>query len=234
MKKFMRRLIIIVVILGLVYFVFYKKYPLFNTSHGDLFKNYQEPLDVAFVQQMPELPRGCEVTSLAMLLNHAGVDVDKMTLSEEIHKVPFEKDGKRGNMNKGFVGDMYSFETPGIGVYADPIYELGNRYLPGQLVNLSGKDISDIYQKIDRGIPVWIIINATYKPLANSEFQTWHTTNGDMKITYHMHSAVITGYDTDHVYLNDPLADKANKKVDRKNFEKAWKQMGSQAISLED
>ena len=41
--------------------------------------------DVPFIKQLPELPRGCEVTSLAMLLQYKGVQVDKMQLASEIH-----------------------------------------------------------------------------------------------------------------------------------------------------
>ena len=46
-----------------------------------------------------------------------------------------------------------------------------------------------------------------------------------------MHSVVITGYDKDHVYLNNPYGEK-NQKVDREQFEDSWKQMGSQAIII--
>ena len=52
--------------------------------------------DVPFIKQLPELPRGCEVTSLAMFFcNIKGVQVDKMQLASEIHRVPFEQNGLR-------------------------------------------------------------------------------------------------------------------------------------------
>ncbi|RUQ24224.1 hypothetical protein ELQ35_21975 [Peribacillus cavernae] len=38
--------------------------------------------------QYPELPRGCEVTSLAMLLHYYDVKVSKMELADKVKKDP--------------------------------------------------------------------------------------------------------------------------------------------------
>ncbi|MDY0393131.1 C39 family peptidase [Virgibacillus halophilus] len=45
-------------------------------------------LEAPMIQQLPELPRGCEVTSLSMLLAYHDISVDKMKLAEEITKNP--------------------------------------------------------------------------------------------------------------------------------------------------
>jgi uncharacterized protein YvpB len=192
-------------------------------------------IDAPHIRQLPELPRGCEVTSLAMLLGHAGVNVNKMTLAKEIKRdpTPYEqKDGKIffGNPYDGFVGDMYSFDNPGLGVYHGPIAALGEKYLPGRIVDLTGKNFNAVYQQLDKGKPVWVIVTSTYAYLPESYWQTWHTPSGKVKVTKKEHSVLVTGYDDKYIYFNDPLAGK-NRKVSKANFIAGWEQIGKQAIS---
>ncbi|KAB3531166.1 hypothetical protein F8153_05720 [Alkaliphilus serpentinus] len=194
--------------------------------------NFEVPL----IQQYPQLPRGCEVTSLAMLLQYAGIDVDKMTLAREILKdpTPFKRiNGKTyfGNPNDGFVGDMYSLKNPGYGVYHGPILKLLEEYMPGQTVNLTGRSFGDLLYFVNKEIPVWVITNTRYKELENNQFQVWETPTGPVKITYRQHAVIITGYDEKYIYINDPLYNGANRKINRSNFEAAWIQMGQQAVS---
>lgn len=74
-----------------------------------------------------------------------------------------------------------------------------------------------------------MITTARFQPV--SDFKTWDTPRGSINITYSEHSVVITGYDAGHIYVNDPYGTK-NKQLGREAFEKAWKQMGSQAIVI--
>ncbi|MEH6851740.1 C39 family peptidase [Bacillus pseudomycoides] len=188
--------------------------------------------NVPFIKQLPELERGCEVTSLAMLLQYKGIKVDKMTLASEITRVPFESNGVKGNPHEGFVGNIYTKSERGYGVYHQPIYKLAQKYVPDKTIDLSGREIKDIYKVLSAGSPVWIIANTTFQPLAADSFESWNTNAGELKITYFEHSVVITGYDQNFVYVNDPLASKPRKSISRSQFEKAWEQMGKQAITI--
>ncbi|HGA1023327.1 TPA: C39 family peptidase [Bacillus cereus] len=183
------------------------------------------------IRQLPELDRGCEVTSLAMMLQYAGVSVDKMTLANEIKKVDFIDDGVRGNPNEGFVGNIYTFSESGYAVYHGPLFQLAEKYLPNKAVDLTGKNIEEIYKSVKAGQPVVMITNATFVPLDEDEFTTWETNSGDVSITYNEHCVVLIGYDQESVYIRDPLEDSLDVKVPRETFEQAWVQMGSQAIS---
>ncbi|WP_394235651.1 C39 family peptidase [Niallia oryzisoli] len=193
-------------------------------------------IDAPIVNQLPELPRGCEVTSLTMLLQFAGVEVDKMTLAEKIIKEPstYRKENDViyfGHPNDGFVGDMYSFHNPGLGVYHKPIKELADQYLPGRMIDLTGGDFQELKIHLSDNRPVWVITNTAYSRLPESKFQTWQTPNGPVKITYKEHSVLLTGYDSQYIYFNDPLTGVKNKKAPIKEFEDSWVQMGSQAIT---
>ncbi|WP_400242880.1 C39 family peptidase [Niallia sp. JL1B1071] len=194
-------------------------------------------LDAPIVNQLPELPRGCEVTSLAMLLQYADVDVDKMTLAKEIKKdsTPYVRENSTiyyGNPNDGFIGDMYSLNGPGLGVYHKPIAALAEQYLPGSIVDFTGSDFKEIKKHLSSNHPVLVITNSTFKKLPESEFRTWHTPSGTVKITYSEHSVLITGYDEKYIYFNDPLTEEKNKKAPITDFEESWVQMGSQAITI--
>lgn len=193
-------------------------------------------LEATAINQLPELPRGCEVTALAMLLQYAGVNVDKMTLAEEVTKNTTAYEVVNGtiyygNPNDGFVGDMYSLEGPGLGVYHKPIAELAEKYLPGAIVDFSGSDFDSVKEQLSDGRPVWVITTSKFKELSDDNFRTWVTPSGTIDVTYSEHSVLITGYDKDYVYFNDPLTGEQNKKAPIDDFIASWVQMGSQAIT---
>ncbi|MCL6586222.1 MAG: C39 family peptidase [Anoxybacillus sp.] len=193
-------------------------------------------LNAPIIRQMPELPRGCEVTSLAMLLNHAGIKVSKMTLAQQVKKDPTPYKivkGKKyfGNPNYSFVGNMYTFSKPGFGVFHKPIEDLAKKYLPNRIVNLTGQSFDSVLNYVSAGHPVWVINTSWFSVVPQKYWETWYTPQGPIRITKKEHSVLVTGYDSKYVYFNDPLDGMKNKKKPLKSFIDGWKQYGSQAIS---
>lgn len=187
-------------------------------------------LDVPLLNQMdsPRLYNGCEVTSLAMMLLYKGFEVTKNELAETVTRVPMKYgNGDYGNPNTGFVGNME--DGPGLGVYHGPIFKLAQLFAGEKAEDLTGRHFDTLLENVAEGNPVWVITTSTFAPV--SKLETWQTPEGPVDITYSMHSVVITGYDPDHIFINNPYGMK-NQPVDRKSFIEAWEQMGEQAVVI--
>lgn len=188
-------------------------------------------LDVPLLNQMdqPYLKNGCEVTSLAMILEYSGLKVTKNQLANKIKTVPLiDHNNRKGNPNIGFVGNMEN--GPGLSVYNGPIFDLAKKYVGKKAVNLTNSPFEDLLKKVAKGQPVWIISTINFEP--GAKFEKWDTQQGTIYITNSGHSAVITGFDQKYIYVNDPYGFK-NRKLDREKFIDAWEEMGKQAIVIE-
>ncbi|MEW9667741.1 C39 family peptidase [Ammoniphilus sp. 3BR4] len=192
-------------------------------------------LDAPLIKQNPELPRGCEVTSLAMMLHHAGKATSKMLLAEQVIKdrTPIKKKHGKivswGDPYLGFVGDMYNWNNPGFGVYHEPLLVLANHHLEGKALDLTGSDFNDVLEFLEKGHPVVAIINSRFRPVY--DWIQWKGPQGKVRVTFREHAVLLVGYDQRFVYVNDPLSGQKNRKLGRYSFEKGWEQMGRQAIT---
>jgi len=178
---------------------------------------------VPLILQQPRLPRGCAVVSLCMLLNFKGVEVDKMTLAEEIARHP-------NNPYKGFIGCIYSWDNWGYGVYHGPIYELLYKYLPERAIDITGADFDDLYFFIEQGNPVLVVVNSRYTHLPPYQFFYHQTDDGFVRLTWRMHAVLVTGFDENYIYFNDP--NNVRHQAPKNGFIAAWEQMGRQAVTV--
>lgn len=194
-------------------------------------------LDVPLINQLdiPKVYNGCEVTSLAMLLNYLGISVSKSELAEAIPKEPYlYYSGLYGDPNEGFVGNIYGGSGgKGYFVYHGPIVDLAQEYIPKSLEveDLTGCDFPTILKSLSDGHPVWVITTTTFSETTDTA--TWETENGEVLISMKEHSVLLTGYDEDSVYLNDPYGNK-HYKTDMENFSASWQQLGSQAVIIQE
>jgi uncharacterized protein YvpB len=192
-------------------------------------------LDVVLIKQNPELRYGCEVTSLAMVLNYAGVQTDKMDLYRSIQKDPdpIKRAGNGdilnwGNPADGFVGDMTGRQA-GYAVFDKPMEALVNQKLPGRAVNLTNLPFEQVLDHVSAGYPVVVWTTGDYR--LPDRWESWYHGQQLIKTPLDLHAVVLVGYDANYVYLNDPLSGRKQVRVGKEQFISSWKALQSRAIS---
>ncbi len=197
------------------------------------------PLD-----QYPQLPNGCEVTSLTMLMTAVGHPMNKMTLAQEMPKDPTRlvltsttnANGQVvhhvkywGNPNVGFVGSVYQ-SGEGYGIYHGPMFHFLNQLLPGRAEDLTGDSFSTLLHHVAQGIPVEAWTTTTFQP--TNDWVTWQSPEGPVTATPLEHAVLIVGYGPGTLYVNNPLNGEAAEKVPEGPFIQSWRQLGKQAITV--
>ncbi len=110
-------------------------------------------IDAPAINQFPELPSGCEITAVAIMLNGYGVEVDKLTLAE---MMPLSDDP-----NLGFVGDPYSYE--GWTIYPLALVDIIKQYT-GTATVLTDTTLNVLRNTLRQGKPivVWVSMDGFY------------------------------------------------------------------------
>ena len=186
------------------------------------------------ISQFPELKSGCEITTLAMMLQYYGINESKLSLLPEMKydKTAYIVDSNDkitfwGNPNVGFVGDITGREK-GFGIYHTALIDLLKKYIPSA-VDLTGKSFETLEDKIEEGIPVEVWTTIHYQD--SVEWMVWDTGLGPIKTTLSEHAVLLVGYDKDNVYVNDPYTGLSQVKVNKALFIRTWEMMDKQAIS---
>ncbi len=183
--------------------------------------------------QYPELPAGCEATAVAMIMNWAGSNVSKSTVAAAIPRQPmmWRTDSwlYGGDPHVGFVGDPFVKEGS-FGVFAEPMVQVVDRYLPGRGVDLSGKTFDELLRVVDSNQPVaaWVT-NYLTEPTINAN---WRTRYG-RSITWRSpeHVMTIVGYNDKEIIVNDP-ANGTVRTYARDRFRYIWETMGRHALTI--
>ncbi len=192
--------------------------------------------------QMPELPTGCEITALTMLLNYYGLPAEKVEmatgylptlLSAETY---VGEDGKMyGNdMNQYFIGNPTT--QNGIICGTGAIITAANDFLLDygstlRATDQTGTAVEELYHMVSRGIPVmvWCTIGMENR----SPVQGWYTENGTyVDWSRNDHGAVLIGYTSDTVKIADPISGIVE--YDRKQFESVFASRKGQCVILEE
>lgn len=172
-------------------------------------KKRQIKLDVDYLSQYPELPTGCEITSLTTVLNYYGYDVSKTTMSDDYLEKSIDK---VANFWEIFLGNPRS---NGFGCYAGPIVKAANKYLEEQdnkykAVNASGTQFEKLLKEVENGNPV-IIWSTMYNEKINDlrePYTTykWEIDGKTIQWIAPEHCMVLIGYDIDRnvAIMSDP------------------------------
>ena len=194
-------------------------------------------LRVPTQSQLPDLPNGCEVTSLSMLLTAGGTPVDKDVLARDQPTNPtppvfsgppgdFYSISRWGNPNTAFVGNVEGY---GYGIYHAPLAKLLDRKTQGHALDLTGRPFSEILARLRLGTPIVLWTTSTFAP--PTRWVTWTTSEGPVRATQLEHAVLLVGYTRDKLVVNNPLTGR-QEQVSPAPFIAAWQQMGRQALTL--
>ena len=156
------------------------------------------------LNQNPELPTGCEITSLTSVLNYYGCNVDKTTMADE-----YLKKGN-GSFYEMFLGNPR--DNTSYGCMSQPIVNAANKYFKVNNMSAVAKNISGTDFKEILGMVVF-----------NGKEYTWMSPE---------HCVVITGYDLNKniVYIMDPMEGNVTRNLE--TFQSRYEEMHSQAVYI--
>ena len=172
-------------------------------------KTFSKPymlIPVANVSQLPELPTGCEITSLTTVLNYLGYDVDKEYMAENYLDKLSDLDGSFFDY---FIGSPW--DDSGWGCFAPAITTSANNYLtdcdsPYRASNISNSSVKSLLREVAAGNPVIVWVSTSFSSrtvysditLNDSSIFAWPNNE---------HCVVLIGYNLDEntVTISDPM-----------------------------
>lgn len=196
-------------------------------------------LPVDNIQQLPEQPSGCEITSAAIVLNYFGCGVDKKKLAEyfPIGGMPRLSGGVMVGPDpwKVFAGDPTG---SGYGCFAPVVALAVNRYSNAtgwklKAVNLSGTEASGLIPFLDAGIPVIVWATIAMKEPYEGDGWVLEDTGESFRWPAREHCLVLIGYSGGDAVLSDPLDPRGTVRYDFSLFEKRYRQLNCQAVAVE-
>lgn len=193
-------------------------------------KNQSFALELSCVKQNPELPTGCEVTSLTTVLNYYGFDADKMTMANM-----YLDKGDVGTTNPSvaFVGSPDS--THSYGCYSPVIERCADKYLSEKQSSLATYRLSDVsfrnlLLEVEQGHPVIVWASMYMKETYSSA--VWNIDGESVAWIANEHCLVLYGYDLERgvVMVADPLV--GNTEYNIELFETRYNELMKQAVVI--
>ena len=188
-------------------------------------------LNVSNILQNPEMPTGCEITSLAIDLNYLFPDdgITKQYMADNYLDTAVIG---TASPNDAFLGSPYSSHS--YGCYAPVIEKTANKYLleSGKdywAYDVTGTEFSNLLKYLNDGYPV--IIWATTNMVDTYQSTSWNIKGNNVPWLANEHCLVLIGYDSSNYYIADPLNDGITS-YERSLVETRYNQMGKQAVVI--
>lgn len=205
---------------------------------SDLPSDTYDPVELIY--QSPELPNGCEVTSLAMLLNSASYPVDHLDLYENY--LPTQGFTYQGGQRLGpspeeyYVGDATS-QSGGWYCFEGPIIQAGNAFLAdagsdAQVVSVTGLSREELEDYALAGVPLAIWVTLGYADPSYASSFTWTLPDGSTYVPYsNLHCVVLSGMESGLFQVADPIYGEYS--IDPDVLWDCFESMGQRAILVE-
>ncbi len=204
------------------------------------FSRNEQELDVPIVMQNPELPHGCEITSLTAVLNYYGMNVTKLEMADTyLPKQEFSIIGGQRfgpNPAHAFAGDP-SDKANGMYVFAAPIVKAAQAAIIDKQADLRVTDKSNASQQeilklVQEGVPVvmWVTLDLSTPKTKASKGWIYEGETTKRKGYVNLHAVVLTGHLGGKVVVMDPLKGYVTYNEDQ--FFKSYQELGSQAVAV--
>lgn len=194
---------------------------------------------VSLLYQDPELPNGCEITSLAMVLAAAGEPVNKVELYEDfLPRQDFSYSGpyRYGpDPEKAYAGNAASVRG-GWYCFEKPIAEAAESWLAMRssertVQSLHGVTKKELDQYAKEEIPLVTWVTRSYERPYYSDFR-WTTPGGSDYTPYaNLHCVVLAGMENGKYRVADPI--EGWQTVDTERFWQSFSEMGGRAVLIE-
>lgn len=190
------------------------------------------------IAQLPELPTGCEITAMTMVLNYYHLNPDKMEMATKYlptteYYAHYENGRLIGpDLNNYFLGDPTSVYGYVCGTGA--IITAVNRFLSDTkstyiIKDLTGHDTTELYRYVSEDKP--IVVWTTIEMADRYETEGCYTENGEyVEWSQNDHCSVLIGYTDKTVIIADPILGEVE--YSKKQFEKVLASRGNKYVAL--
>lgn len=198
--------------------------------------NHNKGFGVPVILQNPELPNGCEITTLTAVLNYYGAETSKLEMDQNyLPKQSFEYKMKKKygpNPNQAYGGEPSNLET-GTYVFAEPIVKAANNFITERKLDLhaknsSGSTIKEITNYIRQGIPVIIWVTLDLSPPKVKGGWIMEEAGEYHQMYQNLHTMVLLSVGNTTVEVMDPR--KGLITLDKGAFFNSYEALGEQAV----